>query len=110
MRCPDGQFRSVNFQRPVCDLALPPVGPDAAVIGDIFFREVASEWKRVGIEATGIGSLDCSGSETRRWIIAIGDYNNADRAATILVERARAWQLGQPLTLVVRGLRGACEL
>ncbi len=105
IRCEDGTFRVVDGHRPVCDPKEPAAAADAPAFVDAFFRDVAAEWAKSDIAVQGIGLLSCKSDEP---MIALGDYRKADRAAAILVERARAWELGGPLHLLVRGVPGAC--
>ena len=105
IRCEDDVFRTVEGHHPICDLAQPAAPPEAPAFADAFFREVALSWAKDGIELRGIGLLACKSGEP---MIALGDYAGADRAATILIEHARAWGIGGPVNLVVRGTHGTC--
>ncbi len=107
IRCDDGVFRNVDPNHRSCDLAAPAAADDAPVFFDSFLEDVAVAWERSGVPVRASGLLVCKNGEP---MLAIGDYAKADRAAAILIERARAWQLGGDLNLAVRGIPGECLL
>ena len=41
-------------------------------------------------------------------MIALGDFQQADRAVALVVDRARAWQIAGPIHVLVRGRIGEC--
>lgn len=109
IRCADGAFRLYDPQQGPEDLACGGDGRaadgDAEVFADAFFRDVSRAWSSAGIDLRGIGTLGCAQQAP---MIALGDFQQADRAVALVVDRARAWQIAGPIHVLVRGRIGEC--
>lgn len=77
------------------------------VLSEVFVQDVKSRFEDDDITVNGVGVGPCgtAGPDPGTWDLSIGisDWRHADQAVEILVERMKEWNLGDTLSIALRG-------